>query len=141
MQENEVIYFINKFINHSENINDHEFIYNQFRRGYCYYFAHMLKEAFNRGKVCWCAPLGHIVWVDDDGIPYDIDGINYSEVIAYIPIEYLGEYVDDFKHIQNPRTNGITKKEIIEICKKYFISIGKPFTREDLKYWHLFGEE
>lgn len=141
MQENEVIYFINKFINHSENINDHEFIYNQFRRGYCYYFAYMLKEAFNRGKVCWCAPLGHIVWVDDDGTPYDIDGINYSEVIAYIPIEYLGEYVDDFKHIQNPRTNGITKKEIIEICKKYFISIGKPFTREDLKYWYLFGEE
>ena len=54
-------------------------IYTQFESGYCYYFAHMLKLAFKRGEVCWAAPYGHMVWVDDDGVPYDISGVDYSD--------------------------------------------------------------
>lgn len=138
---NEVLHFIKNFVEHSDIVSDHSAIYRQFRRGYCYYFALILKETFNRGKVCWCAPLGHIVWVDDDETPYDIEGINYGEVIAYIPIEYLGEYIDDFKHISNPRTKGITKEAITKICLKYFIDQGKPFSPKDLDHWYLLTEE
>ena len=48
-------------------------LYQQFASGYCYYFACMLKAAFNRGEVCWAAPYGHIVWVDENDIPYDTE--------------------------------------------------------------------
>lgn len=60
-------------------------LYQQFISGYCYYFACMLKAAFNRGEVCWAAPYGHIVWVDENDIPYDISGVNKSETDDYIP--------------------------------------------------------
>lgn len=60
---------------------DHEIIWQTFTAGYCYYFAVMLKDAFQRGEICWCAPYGHICWVDDNGVPYDISGVCDSNVI------------------------------------------------------------
>lgn len=36
----------------------------QFSAGYCYYFAAILKAAFNYGEIGWAAPLDHIVWVN-----------------------------------------------------------------------------
>lgn len=70
-----------------------------FRAGYCYYFALMLKEAFQRGEICQTYPYSHVVWVDTDGTPYDIEGINESPCSEYIPIHYLGEAVVNFKHV------------------------------------------
>lgn len=58
---------------------DDKSIRQKFCAGYCYYFAVMLKDAFHRGEICWCAPLGHICWVDDNGVPYDIDGVCDSD--------------------------------------------------------------
>lgn len=100
--KNPVLIFINKFYNHNGNSEEaQEILRRQFHAGYCYYFAHILKTAFNRGEVCWCSGLGHMVWVDTDGTPYDIEGINNSECEYYIPEKYLGDYIEDFKHIKD----------------------------------------
>lgn len=77
----------------------------KFMAGYCYYFAIMLKSAFERGSICWTAPFGHIVWVDNDGIPYDIEGVSTSEAEYYIPISYIQEGLKDFKHIPEEEFN------------------------------------
>lgn len=89
--------------------NRAETMYDLFKCGYCYYFAIMLKAAFNRGQICWAAPLGHIVWVDDDGVPYDIDGVNDSECEYYIPTSYIKEAIVDFKHVPGEEFNASLK--------------------------------
>lgn len=71
--DKDVISFIEGFL------GDHEIIWQTFTAGYCYYFAVMLKDAFQRGEIRWCAPYGHICWVDDNGVPYDISGVCDSE--------------------------------------------------------------
>lgn len=73
-------------------------IYDVFMSGYCYYFAKMLEAAFNRGEVCWSAGRGHIVWVDEDDIAYDVGGVYYN-FEQLVPIEYLGDLINDFKHM------------------------------------------
>lgn len=95
-----------------------ESIRSTFRAGYCYYFAHMLKEAFNRGTVCWAAPYGHIVWVDTDGNPYDIEGVNFSDCQYYIPCSYIGEHVNDFKHVPGVEF-AATKEFLEEVIRQY----------------------
>ena len=94
-----------------------ESIRSTFRAGYCFYFAHMLKQAFNRGCVCWCAPYSHIVWVDVSGIPYDIEGVCYSEAEYYIPLDYLGDTIDSFMHIPDRECKVRDAQEIIDIFK------------------------
>lgn len=92
----EILY---KGVPHVELDTSCESIRSTFRAGYCYYFAIMLKDAFQRGQVCLAYPLGHIVWLDTDGIPYDVEGINESACNAYVPISYLGEALTNFKHV------------------------------------------
>lgn len=46
-------------------------LYEVFVNGYCFYFANMLREAFNGGDVCWSVGRGHVVWVDDNDVAYD----------------------------------------------------------------------
>lgn len=105
---------------HSKNGAEQELIRKQFRAGYCYYFATMLKAAFNRGEICWCAPLGHICWVDDDGTPYDVEGVCESEYDYLIPIKYLGDGIIDFLHIPGKEFDASPEyiKEIVENYKK-----------------------
>lgn len=79
--------------------DSYETIRSTFRAGYCYYFAHMLKLAFDRGCVCWTAPFSHFVWVDEDGMPYDIEGVYSGEADYLIPEEYLEDTIWTFKHI------------------------------------------
>lgn len=74
-------------------------LYDVFASGYCYYFAEMLNVAFNTGEVCWSAGRGHVVWVDENDIAYDISGV-YHGFDQLIPIGYLGELVNNFKHIR-----------------------------------------
>ena len=52
--DKQVLSFINDFR------EDDKSIRQKFCAGYCYYFVVMLKDAFHRGEICWCAPLGHI---------------------------------------------------------------------------------
>lgn len=72
-----------------------------FASGYCYYFACMLQDAFKRGTVCWILNRSHIVWVDTDGIAWDIYGIfdDYGEG-ELVPIsDMLEDDLDLFRHV------------------------------------------
>lgn len=110
--DKDVISFIEGFL------GDHEIIWQTFTAGYCYYFAVMLKDAFQRGEICWCAPYGHICWVDDNGVPYDISGVCDSECDFYIPVRYIPEGIADFKHIPHKAFNA--SKEYIETAIQTF---------------------
>ena len=129
----QVIEFIEQFKDYSEVPFSMERL---FRNGYCYYFAALLKEAFNRGQICWCAPYSHIVWLDDDGIAYDIEGQNVSDCIAYIPIEYLGEAgIDSFKKMNNFVFNP-SKEDITGYIEKYYSDNNKVFDKHELDYFY-----
>lgn len=91
--------FIHNFINYAN--CDYEKIYYQFRCGYCWHFAHILKAVFGRGDVCWAYPLGHMIWVDTNGNPYDIEGLFYGESDYFISEEFLGKGIADFQRIPN----------------------------------------
>lgn len=92
-----------------------------FRTGYCYYFAVILKDAFNRGEVCAAYPFSHFVWVDDNGIPYDIEGVYEGESEDFIPLRYfnLEDYLG-FKQLNSSDTVCSRQRldEIHEIYKK-----------------------
>lgn len=111
------LYHNNKFQNeHSE--EDAELIRLQFHSGYCYYFAHMLKLAFRRGEVVWCAPFGHFAWQDTDGQVYDIEGVSTTEAEYFIPEYYLGDAILDFLHVEGESYNA-SKKDIQHIINNY----------------------
>ena len=112
-----VLNFIENFLSHNNSYEADEILKDQFNAGYCYYFAVILKTAFNRGEICWCAPYGHICWVDDDGTPYDIYGLCTSEADHFIPVSYLGDCLNDFLHINKPHYT--TKKELESIIETY----------------------
>lgn len=114
---NQVLQFIYDILLHNGQQTS-ECTRNLFRNGYCYYFAHMLQTAFQRGTVCWAAPFGHFVWLDTSGVPYDIEGIYKGEAIELIPESYLGEAINDFRHIQNISYNATTK-DIDAIIERY----------------------
>ena len=123
-----VLYFIIDFYYHSApldcNLQDYcENIRRQYRAGYCYYFANMLKAAFNRGEICWASPFSHIVWVDEDDIAYDIEGVHNSECNYYIPIRYLGDTIKGFKHIRGLEYI-TTKEELTKIVQQYEKDMG-----------------
>lgn len=113
----DVLFFIKQFLAHNNSVDSETILKDQFNTGYCYYFAVILKAAFNRGEVCWCAPYGHICWVDDDGTPYDIYGICISEADHFIPVSYLGECLTDFLHIDKVHCS--TEEEIQVIINRY----------------------
>lgn len=77
-----------------------EIIEELFGNGYCYYFAKMLKDAFERGKICWHRNYGHIVWMDTDDTAYDIHGpfYDYNDDDLLPAEQALGEMLVDLKH-------------------------------------------
>ena len=108
-----VLGFIYDFAHHKATTDkEYEQIRSLFMDGYCYYFAVMLETAFDRGVICWCAPFGHFVWVDENGVPYDIEGVSTSEANYYIPEDFIQEGLDDFKHVPGKSFNA--SKEYIE---------------------------
>ena len=98
--DEEVIEFIADILYDGRNIDDA--VRSFFRAGYCYYFASMLKAAFDRGELYLAFPFGHIVWQDVDGWAYDVEGPyvpEEHECEALIPISYLGDLAYDFMHV------------------------------------------
>lgn len=106
-----VIRFINQFktLFNELTIEETDTFVKVFRNGYCYYFAIMLKDAFNRGEVCMTYDCRHVVWVDDDNVAYDINGIfgwyaetsnkdNYWNGLL-VPVEKIPNYIESFKHV------------------------------------------
>lgn len=118
-----------------------EVIRKKFRAGYCYYFAHMLRNAFERGEVCWAAPFSHVVWVDTDGTPYDIEGEYKGEAFYFIPegtIELSYELgltktsMAEFKHIGHEYHS--TKEDLINLMKSYCKGNGIEYDKRAEKY-------
>lgn len=130
--------FIDQFMRRavaSDNYSDHscELFRMHFRAGYCWHFAHILKAVFNRGEVCWTAPFGHMVWRDEDGTPYDIEGVYDGEAMYLIPEKYVSEYLHEFKHIHgmdNTTNKPSTKQDLMHIVKKYCTETGQPYRPE-----------
>lgn len=117
----DVLEFIYNIVNKFSYINleSCETIENLFACGYCYYFALMLKDAFG-GKVCWHYGHGHIVWVDETDIAYDIHGVftDYNEG-ELIPIDKVDKrIIERFRHRGHDRDiSNAELKPIIEKCK------------------------
>ena len=86
-----------------------------FTEGFCYYFAIILKEAYPGGTVCLLKGHGHIVYLYQ-GKFYDITGELTNRRNKYIPVEYFGEFINDFK--QNYIGGGITKAELMKCVKQ-----------------------
>ena len=119
----DVLDFIENFLSHNADRNAEAILKEQFANGYCYYFAVILKTAFKRGEVCWCAPYGHFCWVDEDGVPYDIYGICISEAEHYIPYYFLGEALNDFLHTD--KTYNATQEDIQNIINIFLAQQNK----------------
>lgn len=108
-----VLTFIADFVFHSNSKST----INLFSQGYCYHFATILKSIYKKGEVCWVAPYSHLIWLYND-VPYDINGVYNGESTKFIPIEFLGHAIEDFKH--NPEIYHITSKDDIDaIIYKY----------------------
>lgn len=114
-----VLEFINTFYNNAPAIYREGLRFN-FHAGYCYYFACMLEKAFPGGQVVWCAPFGHIAYDYNNKI-YDCEGLYNGEAAFFIPVENLGKYIDDFKHVggKDKGTYGICNTEIERIINDY----------------------
>lgn len=110
----DVINFIAAIKFRSSSADYQEGVEDLFSNGYCYYFACMLKAAFDRGDVCWHNGYGHIVWVDTNDIAYDINGVfdDHAGVVRHgggdrdqlVPLENITDpafKLDTFKHIEN----------------------------------------
>ena len=114
----QVLWFIANFNWYLGSTNDSsKFINDEFMHGYCYYFAVILKDAFNRGNICYAYHLGRIVWVDTDGIPYDVNGV-HTAAKYYIPIEYLKKGIKDFKRVPGIRFNA-NKEFVDKVVEEY----------------------
>lgn len=87
--------------------------------GYCYYFAMMLKAAFNRGEVYIAAPYGHVVWRDIDDRYYDIEGEYIGDAEAMIPVTDPFCSIKDFKHLSEKDHLSASKEQIEFLIKKY----------------------
>ena len=105
----EVEKFINDFMDRPE--AEQKILRKQFMEGYCWHFAHMLQDTFNRGTVVWAAPFGHICWQDNDGKVYDIEGEYTGEAFYMIP----------------DKIHNTDRNEIIKIIKAYCKETGKNY--------------
>lgn len=150
----EVDHFIDDFMGGQYgNKHNQELLRNKFHNGYCWYFANMLKLAFKRGIVCWTAPFGHFVWVDTNidtnkfttnnakrSNIYDIEGrycIKEHDAFYIIPEQYLGPYIDNFRHTTiGNKTPPANKNDLIHIVKKYCDSTGEYYDK-NIEDWFI----
>lgn len=91
-----------------------------FMGGYCYYFAVMLKTAFNRGMLCWNGS-SHIVWLDGNSVlndvAYDARGVSW-DYEALIPVEALKDGIWDFMRVPGKVYNA-SEEEITKLLESY----------------------
>ncbi|MCM1215100.1 MAG: hypothetical protein NC548_11335 [Lachnospiraceae bacterium] len=82
--------------------HDLELITSFMRDKYHWYFAHMFDLAFpNQGTVCFVYPDARFVWVDAEGIAYDIDGPHAFTESYVVPERLLGNVANDYKRLGN----------------------------------------
>lgn len=121
--DEQVLQFVYDFRTMQKSEAAEDAIYTQFESGYCYYFAHMLKLAFKRGEVCWAAPYGHMVWVDDDGIPYDISVVkdfrHVPGVVNNTTDQKIAQMVLDWHDIKSEMFGGDVTKFSLKEANKF----------------------
>lgn len=107
---------IYKNINSQKEINEKQrSLIKLFTNGYCYHFALILKGIYPEGHICYHYDHGHIVYLYDNKF-WDINGELTDKRNRYIPIEYLGEFIDDFKQYCNG--GWARKADILRMYKK-----------------------
>lgn len=96
-----------------------------FSRGFCYYFAIILKEAFDgRGEIYMTRDDRHIVWVLNN-VAYDINGVYRTYPRSanngnffngeLIPIALIPNYMDSFKHVMPGTTRkGMNERDAVD---------------------------
>lgn len=120
--DKQVIQFIADFVfQNDENGNPTGVISQIFTSGYCYYFANMLKNAFQCGKVCWVEGRGHIVWQDYNGIAYDAAGV-YEDYTCLRPVSYLGNTIVDFMHAGEEDKYQLGSTLFTDWCEHYRVT-------------------
>ena len=116
----EVFNFINRFIQKAEVCGiEYGPLRNLFMGEYCFYFASMLKAAFNRGEIYIAAPFGHVVWRDTDDRYYDINDEYIGVADTMIPVTDPFCAIKDFKHLGKNDHLGASKKQIEFLINKY----------------------
>ena len=115
--DEEVMIFIANILFHNDEYNEQ--VRSLFRAGYCYHFANMLKDTFQRGRVCVAGPYSHVIWEDTNGCTYDIEGVS-DDYEFLVPIEeVLGK--GGFTHL--PSSGIVTSKEEFERLKEKYTKI------------------
>lgn len=94
-----------------------ETIRSLFEAGYCYYFAKTLEDAFPGGIVCLCYPFGHIVYVYE-GVAYDISGVTDAEYESFIPLTWMKDGANDFRHVPGIKCSS-TPDKLEGLVQKY----------------------
>ena len=88
--------FIDNISNFSKyHLGNVDFCTRLFSAGYCYHFAVILKDLFPGGDI-YCEDYDepdypHVVYIINS-IPYDINGVNTSDVMQYIRFDLIPEY-------------------------------------------------
>lgn len=121
-EENVILFIVDILYNCAPDVpieDSIESIRHLFEAGYCYYFAKMLEDAFPGGTICVCYPFGHIVYVYNE-VAYDICGVTDAEFEMLMPVELLGSYIDDFRHVPGvlPKVPGVSISTLSERCKR-----------------------
>lgn len=70
-----------------------------YANGYCYHFAHILKSMF-KGEVMWILGRGHMVFMSEDLVPYDVHGVYPVDIEkAFVNVSLLTKNtIEDFSH-------------------------------------------
>lgn len=66
-------------------------VHKLFKCGFCYHFAVILQNEFG-GEIKWIKGCSHIVWVDENGLAYDIEGFrNDLCLVELVPLSMIDE--------------------------------------------------
>ena len=136
----DVEYFIEEMYNHfADDKEKQEWLRVHYKYGYCYYFAHMLKTAFNRGQVCWTAPYEHWIFLDEDNTPYDCEGKFKGERFYFIPERYVPTSIVEWYKHKNRNVKAPSRDFIIDRIKSYCKLVKEPYNPEIEK--HIYDED
>lgn len=107
-----ILTFIWKFVDHTGGgARARQTVISLFESGYCYYFAKMLEDNFD-GELMWVKNVGHVVFMAENGVAYDISGVYYDyDETDLVPMSILGDAVEIFKH--GPVEFSMTEEDIL----------------------------
>lgn len=95
----------------------------QFKGGFCFQFAHMMKASLRRGQVVWLCPFSHWGWQDENGNVYDLCGFIKPKCYMYaIPEDMIldNEVLWTYLHTKHYDSyNQPTEEQYMEVVERY----------------------